>query len=125
MPLILIIDDSSYMRGKIKNILKEDDYVILEAENGLKGLQMATTKSPDCILLDLIMPEIDGVKIIKSLSEQNLQIPIIVITADIQESTRTQCIELGASAVINKPPKEAELRSTIKNILSTKKGSLQ
>ena len=65
-----------------KNILKEDDYEILEADNGLKGLQMATTKSPDCILLDLIMPEIDGVKIIKSLSEQDLQIPIIVITAE-------------------------------------------
>jgi len=121
MALILIIDDSSYMRGKICNILKLDGHKILEADNGLKGLQMASSNSPDCILLDIIMPGMDGLKIIKALSDQHLNIPMIVVTADIQESTRRQCIELGAVAVINKPPKEEELRSMINKVLIAKR----
>jgi len=121
MALILIIDDSSYMRGKICSILKLDGHKILEADNGLKGLQMASSNSPDCILLDIIMPGMDGLKIIKALSDQHLNIPMIVVTADIQESTRKQCMELGAVAVINKPPKEEELRSIINKVLTLKK----
>ncbi|MDD5435281.1 MAG: response regulator [Nitrospira sp.] len=121
MALILIIDDSSYMRGKICNILKLDGHKILEADNGLKGLQMASSNSPDCILLDIIMPGMDGLKIINAMSDQHLNIPMIVVTADIQESTRKQCIELGAAAVLNKPPKEEELRSMINKVLIGKR----
>ncbi len=121
MALILVIDDSSYMRGKICSILKLDGHKILEADNGLKGLQMASSNSPDCILLDIIMPGMDGLKIIKALSDQHLNIPIIVVTADIQESTRKQCTELGAVAVINKPPVEEELRGMINKVLSVKR----
>lgn len=123
MALILVIDDSLYMRGKICSILKLDGHTILEADNGLKGLQMASANSPDCILLDIIMPGMDGLKIIKSLKDQHLNIPMIVVTADIQESTRKQCMELGAAAVINKPPKEEELLSIINKVLALKKGA--
>ena len=118
MALILVIDDSLYMRGKICSILRLDGHIILEADNGLKGLQMASANSPDCILLDIIMPGMDGLKIIKSLKDQHLNIPMIVVTADIQESTRKQCMELGAAAVINKPPKEEELLSIINKVLA-------
>lgn len=121
MALILVIDDSLYMRGKICSILKLDGHIILEADNGLKGLQMASANSPDCILLDIIMPGMDGLKIIKSLKDQHLNIPMIVVTADIQESTRKQCMELGAVAVMNKPPKEEELLSIINKVLTLKK----
>ena len=121
MALILVIDDSLYMRGKICSILRLDGHKILEADNGLKGLQMASANSPDCILLDIIMPGMDGLKIIKSLKDQHLNIPMIVVTADIQESTRKQCMELGAVAVINKPPKEEDLRSMINKVLALKK----
>ncbi|TAL24229.1 MAG: response regulator [Nitrospirae bacterium] len=121
MALILVIDDSLYMRGKICSILKLDGHKIIEADNGLQGLQAASANSPDCILLDIIMPGLDGLKIIKSLRDQRVDTPMIVVTADIQESTRKQCMELGASAVINKPPNEEELRRTINAILADKK----
>lgn len=118
MALILTIDDSMYMRKKMISILKEDGHEILEAEDGVKGLQMADSHKPDCILLDLIMPEMDGLKVLKSLHESGSKVPVIVITADIQESMQKKCMELGAYAFINKPPKKDELRNAVNNILS-------
>ncbi len=124
MALILVIDDSSFMRGKICKIMKGDGHKILEADNGLKCLQMATANSPDCILLDIIMPGMDGLKILKSLQEQGSRIPMIVVTADIQESTRKQCIEFGAADVVNKPPKEEELRRALNKAIKQGKAGL-
>lgn len=121
MALVLIIDDSFYMRGKIRSILKTGGYNIIETDNGLKGLQMVSSYSPDCILLDIIMPGMDGLKILSALTEQRSKIPMIVITADIQESTRKQCLELGATAVINKPPKDDELLGAIRKVLEPEK----
>ncbi|OGW23883.1 MAG: histidine kinase [Nitrospirae bacterium GWC2_42_7] len=121
MALILIIDDSTYMRSIIRNTLKEEGLEILEAENGLKGIQMISEHSPDCVLLDIIMPGMDGIKILNTLQERDSKIPVIIITADIQESTRKQCLELGAFAFINKPPKKEELVSAIKKVLAREK----
>ena len=121
MALILIIDDSTYMRSMIRSILKKEGHEILEAENGLKGIQMISEHSPDCVLLDIIMPGMDGIKILNTLHERNSKIPVIIITADIQESTRKQCLQLGAFAFINKPPKGEVLVSTIKKVLPQKK----
>ncbi|OGW40546.1 MAG: hypothetical protein A2Y97_06555 [Nitrospirae bacterium RBG_13_39_12] len=121
MPTILIIDDSTYMRTKIRSAFKNDDFNILEAENGIKGLQIIQDHSPDCIILDLIIPEIDGLKVLKALHDQQFNAPVIVVTADIQETVRKQCLELGAKAFVNKPPKEEELHNIVNNILNLKK----
>lgn len=69
MALILTIDDSMFMRKRMISMLKEDGHDILEAEDGIKGLQMAGSYKPDCILLDLIMPEVDGLKVLEALHE--------------------------------------------------------
>jgi len=118
MALILIIDDSLYMRRKIINALKPDGHEILEAENGFKGLKIANSHKPDCILLDLIMPDMDGIKVLKALFESGSKTPVIVITADIQESVQKQCMEFGVRAFINKPPKEDVIRNTVNKILT-------
>ena len=117
MARILVIEDSAFMRNKIVNILKRDDYEIVEADNGIKGLQAALDRPPDCILLDLIMPGMDGVKLLMTLRDRGMKFPVVVVTADIQESTIRQCRELGASAVVNKPPAEEELLGTVRQIL--------
>ncbi len=118
MARILIIDDSSYMRRMIRSILSTDGYEIFEAEDGLKGMQATKSNAPDCILVDLIMPGVDGLKVLNALHEEGSNVPVIVLTADIQESVRAQCLALGATAFINKPPKEDVLRDTVKNILA-------
>lgn len=120
MALILLIEDSSYMRSVIRSLLNSDGYEILEAENGVKGLQMIHERSPDCLILDLIIPDMDGLKVLKALNDQGSKIPVIVVTADIQESVRKQCLELGAKAFVNKPPKKEELRNIVRDILAIK-----
>ncbi len=119
MASVLIIDDSAYMRSKIRDIVKIDGYDVMEADDGMSGLQVACTRKPDCIILDLIMPEMDGLKILKTLHGQNLKIPVIVVTADIQVSVQKQCLALGAAALLNKPPQERDLLMAVREALST------
>ncbi len=120
MSKVLIIEDSSYMRRMIRGILNADGYEIVEADEGLKGLQMVKTMMPDCVLVDLIMPGIDGLKVLNVLHGELPDIPVIVLTADIQESVREQCLKLGASGFINKPPREDVLRDTVKKIIEAR-----
>ena len=113
MAKILIIEDSSFARKAIVKMAKADGHEVLEADEGSVGLELAASQSPDCITLDLIMPGIDGMKVLQYLQRKALNIPTIVLTADVQEDTRKQCLELGAVDVLNKPPKEEELRMAI------------
>jgi len=117
MATILIIDDSTYMRSKIRNALKPEGHDLLEAESGSEALQIIQQRSLDCIILDLIIPEIDGVKILKTLQDRQVNTPVIVVTADIQETVREQCMLLGAKAFMNKPPKDQDLRTIVKDVL--------
>jgi len=114
---VLIIDDSSYMRGKVRALLKDDNFEIDEAENGMKALQMTAAKIFDVILLDIIMPGIDGLKVLAALTAERPTSPVIIVTADIQESVVNQCITLGAKAVLHKPPKEEELLQAVREAL--------
>lgn len=120
MALILIVDDAAFSRRMIRKFLQADGYEILEAVNGREGLEMVGTHNPDCILLDLLMPDVNGFEFLKILQEQGAKIPTIIISADIQDSSRNQGLELGATAFINKPPKQEELRKTVQQVFSLK-----
>ncbi len=78
MALILITDDAAFARRMVKKALKEDNHEMLEAVNGKECLEIVSTNSPDCILLDLLMPELDGFGVLKKLQEPCSNIPIIV-----------------------------------------------
>ena len=120
MALILIVEDSSTMRKAIRKIVKAEGHDTLEAPDGREGLEIAATHAPDCILLDLIMPEVDGLEVLKALRERGSKIPVIVLTADIQEIVRKECLELGATAFINKPLIGNKLLDTIQKALGFK-----
>ncbi len=121
MALILIIDDSSTTRNVIRKLVKKDGHETLEAADGQKGLEIVSDNKPDCIVLDLIMPEIDGFGVLKTLRNRDSKIPVIILSADIQEIVRKECLELGASAFINKPLIKRELRKTISKVLGLEK----
>lgn len=117
MALILIVDDSSFQRSVIRNLIHAAGHETEEAENGRAGLEQVAARKPDCILTDLLMPELGGLELLETLREQGTAIPVIIITANIQGSVRRRCLELGAAAVVNKPVSQEELLPALGNVL--------
>jgi len=107
------------MRRGIRRIVETEGHQILEAENGREGLKALATHTPDCILMDLIMPDMGGLEVLKNLSEQGSNIPVIMLTADIQKSSREKCLNLGATAFLTKPVQKDELHEALRKALST------
>lgn len=116
MAKVLIVDDSSLTRKILCRMIEQDGHETLQAANGNDGLHMMDTHKPDCVILDLLMPDMDGIEVLESLGDRVSEIPIVVLTSDIQDTTRQQCLDLGAVDFINKPPKEETLLKLIKDI---------
>jgi CheY-like chemotaxis protein len=116
MAMILIIDDAAFSRRMLKKCLQSEGYEIMEAANGKEGLEMIKTYQPGCILTDLLMPEMDGFELLSLIQKEGLKIPTIIISADIQDSSRQQGKDLGAVEFINKPIKEDEVRQAVRKV---------
>ena len=117
MSKILIVDDSMLTRNRLMQYLSADDHEISFAENGKDGLENIRNQQFDVVLCDLLMPVMDGFQLLKELKNDNVNIPVIIVTADIQDTTRKKVLQLGASDVINKPPQPDELRKMIADVL--------
>lgn len=120
MTLVLIIDDAAFSRRMIRKFLQVDGYEIIEAANGREGLELVHQRQPNCVLADLLMPDMNGFEFLQALQDEELKVPTIIISADIQEGARNQSYSLGASNFINKPPKENELRKAVQEVLNNK-----
>jgi CheY-like chemotaxis protein len=114
---ILLVDDSRTTRSYVSDILSKAGYEIQEAENGIKALLSISRNMPDAMVLDLLMPEMDGFEVLETLQQQKIKLPIIVVTADVQEEVHKECMELGASAFLNKPVAKDVLLETLKKIM--------
>jgi twitching motility two-component system response regulator PilH len=123
MARILVVDDSAYQRSKARRILEEAGHVSLEAINGRDGLERIVDDAPDCVLLDLLMPELDGIEVLREVRDQGITTPVVVVTADVQDTTRQLCMELGAAAVIHKPVKRDELIGAIDRFVKLNAGN--
>lgn len=118
MKKVLVVDDSLISRRMVKQLLAPFHFEIEEAKNGTEALEKILTLKYDIIFLDLLMPDMEGTEVLKHLYEKGIKQKIIVISADIQESTKAKCKEYGALAFLNKPPKEEELKQVVEKILS-------
>ena len=117
---VLLIDDSAFARQMGAKILTAQGNEVLVAANGLDGIEKAEQHRPDCIVLDLLMPEMDGFGVLRVLKEKDLVIPTIVLSADIQETAQAECLKLGAVAFVKKPLKEGELLEAVHGVLCSK-----
>ncbi|TLX73729.1 response regulator [Labilibacter sediminis] len=106
---ILIIDDSITTRNFLSNILKENGHEVTEAADGVEGLIKTNQIKPEMILLDLLMPNMDGFQVLRELKKNKISIPVIVLTADIQDDVKEECYELGAKYFLNKPFKANDI----------------
>lgn len=122
MQKLLVVDDSVFQRKIICQILIDSGYDVVEAEDGLDAIEKLHHTSFDGILTDLLMPNMDGITLIATLKNQGVQTPLFVLTADIQESRRQTCLEMGVTGFISKPPRKAELLDVIAIHLTSGKG---
>ena len=121
MKSILVADDSRTTRLAVSDLLRKNNYNILEAANGYQVLETINKNQIDLIVLDLLMPEMDGFQVLETIQEKNLKTPVIVLSADIQESTKEKCLNLGARVFLNKPLKPlSSLLDIINGVFNSK-----
>ena len=118
MATVLIVDDSKFSRGRVIAALEPLGYTLKEAVDGQQALDSLAMFAPDLIITDLLMPNVDGFGLLRGVRERDLQMPVIVISADIQASSRQICTDLGAAAFLNKPFQPQELVATVQRSLS-------
>lgn len=119
MDSILIVDDSSFTRNRLREALVTGGYRVEEARHGLEALQKLDQGVFACVVTDLLMPEMDGFGLLERVSQRAKPIPVIVLSSDIQKTSRDKCQQLGAKAFLSKPPKGNELILAIENALNS------
>jgi putative two-component system response regulator len=120
--LVLVVDDDQALRKGMTFLLGKEGYSTIEAENGVSALEKIESEQPDLVLLDLMMPELDGMEVCKQLkrNEDTRLIPVIMITAVNNQSEKIKAIESGADDFLNKPVNLAELRARTRSLLRMK-----
>ena len=117
MKRILIIEDARNIRMALEDDFKFEGYKVETASTGPEGLEKAMDLDLDIILLDLMLPELDGLEICKELRRRNIGTPIIMLTAKSQEFDKVLGLELGADDYITKPFSTFELHARVKALL--------
>lgn len=122
MKRILVIDDLELTRGLVNKILSERGYEVIEAADGLEGLRKAHEEKPDLIILDVVMPRIDGIETCRMLTSgaDTQDIPVVMLTSRTSSSDVKEGMEAGAVDYIKKPFDEVELLARVGSAIKIK-----
>jgi DNA-binding response OmpR family regulator len=112
---ILVVDDEERIVNFLRSKLKASGYEVLTASNGLEGLEQAQAQEPDLIVLDLLMPKMDGLEMLKELRSFST-VPVIILTAKGADTDRIKGLQLGADDYLPKPFNPDELVARIETI---------
>ena len=112
-PLILVVEDDPTVRNLITTTLRSNDYRYITASNGEAAIMAATTQQPDIVFLDLGLPDLDGVEIIRRIRTWS-QMPIIVISARSEDSDKVSALDAGADDYLTKPFSVTELLARLR-----------
>lgn len=126
-PLILVVDDEPDIRELIKDILEDESYEVRIAADGQEAQQIFNEQQPDLILLDIWMPDIDGISLLKEFKQQNKNITIVMMSGHGTIETAVEATRLGASDFIEKPLSTAKLLRGVEQALENraKQASIQ
>jgi two-component system KDP operon response regulator KdpE len=113
---ILVVDDEERMVRFIRLNLEHDGFQVIEANRGSQALEQVRTQLPDLILLDIMMPDIDGFEVLRLIRETS-NVPVIMLTAKGEEDDRVRGLEMGADDYITKPFSPRELVSRVRAVL--------
>ena len=113
---ILVVDDKAELRNLLKSYLAQEGYQVLLASNGQEALYVARHEKPDLIILDLMMPEMNGYDFMRTYSREATT-PIIILTARLEENDKVLGLELGADDYVTKPFSPRELTARVRAVL--------
>ncbi len=117
MAKILIVDDAEFLRVRISKMLSGDGHEIVEAENGARAVEQYKLIRPDMVLMDITMPEMDGLSALKAIRAFDPKARVIMLTALGQESVVLEAIKSGARDFIVKPFERERVINAISKIL--------
>ena len=118
---VLIIEDEEPLRKVVRKYLEKKSFAVDEAEDGKQALSMIHINSYDCILLDLNLPEIDGISLSKRLKDEGYDIPTIMVTARSQIYDKLEGFDVGADDYITKPFNLSELTARIRAVVKRRR----
>jgi DNA-binding response OmpR family regulator len=118
--ILIIEDDPSISKGLEKN-LRFEGFSVLAAADGELGLELALDKTPDLILLDVMMPKMNGFEVLEELKRRDIEIPVIMLTAKGEEIDKVQGLKMGADDYVTKPFGLKELLARIQAVLRRKR----
>ncbi len=113
---VLVVDDEERLVALLKAYLTQEGFRVVTAENGRVGLIQARQENPDIIILDIMMPEMDGYEFLRFNSKER-DIPVILLTAKLEESEKVLGLELGADDYVTKPFSPRELTARVRAVL--------
>lgn len=115
---ILVVDDDTKLAKAIQIRLEQADYEVLTAFDGMEALEKARKERPDLVILDIMLPKIDGYKVCAMLKSDMKNLPVIMLTAKAGKSDDTLGLNVGADAYITKPYETQQLLETIRKLLA-------
>ncbi len=115
-PKVLIVDDEPQIRRFLRASLQSHDYDLVEAENGKDAIKACTTQKPDLVILDLGLPDVDGMDVIKSIREWST-VPIIVLSIRSDDADKIEALDRGANDYVTKPFSMGELLARMRAAL--------
>ncbi|MEJ5199803.1 MAG: response regulator [Anaerolineae bacterium] len=116
---VLIVDDSQFARRRLRGILERAGYQVCEADGGAAALQMLDEIVPELVTVDLLMPDMDGLELIRRIRAIYSTLPVLVHSADIQQATAAAALAAGASAFVGKTASMEEFITTVNRLISS------
>lgn len=117
MTKVLVVDDAKFMRVRLTKLLSSQGFDVLEAENGEEAVKAYKEAKPDAVLMDITMPEKDGLEALKEIRESDPKARVIMLTALGQESMVVQAVQAGARDYVVKPFDPDRVMSALQKVL--------
>lgn len=119
MHKVLVVEDSQSEMARFRELLKKNNFEVIEATNGKMGVEMAAKHQPDAILMDIVMPEMNGFQATRQVTrgETTSHIPVVMVSTKNQETDKVWGKRQGARAYLTKPVQEDELLTTIQSVI--------